>query len=263
MPFHRFDKLPRSVSNPLLAKDSQGATLDGRYMYFRHLHQTAGTGSELHYHPNELIIFPLVGRMNVVVGNDHRIVGPGTFVHIPPYAQHSTKATQDGRMEYLYIKDRTWSLLGFSAKDGTPGQASAAKLKTLRAKSPMIVNGLGNCFYNVLDRLDAPTASASRSVWHTGARLGFGLIELIPGACEKSSASAHEIFLYVLYGAVKATVAGRRTMLLPGDVIEIPQGTRYELAASGGQSARLAGTRSTLVLESQLPRGKPLTRCAL
>ena len=82
MPFHRFDELARSVSNPLLAKDSQGATVEGKHMYFRHLHQAAGTGSELHYHPNELVIFPLIGRMNVVVGKDHRIVGPGTFVHI-------------------------------------------------------------------------------------------------------------------------------------------------------------------------------------
>ena len=256
MPFHRFDRLARSVSNPLLAKDSQGATLDGRTMYFRHLHQAAGTGSELHYHPNELIIFPLVGRMNVVVGKDHRIVGPGTFVHIPPYARHSTKATQDSRMEYLYIKDRTWSLLGFSAKDGSPGQASARKLKTARAKSPMIVNGLGNCFYSVLDRLDAPVASASRSVWHEGARLGFGLIELIPGASEKSSASPHEVFLYVLHGTVRATVAAQRRNLKTGDVIEIPRGARYELEASGGQSARLVGTRSTTMLESQLPPDK-------
>jgi quercetin dioxygenase-like cupin family protein len=260
VPFHRFDRLARSVSNPLLAKDSQGATLDGRFMYFRHLHQAAGTGSELHYHPNELIIFPLVGRMNVVVGKDHRIVGPGTFVHIPPYARHSTKATQDGRMEYLYIKDRTWSLLGFSAKDGTPGQAAAAKLKTARAKSPMIVNGLGNCFYTVLDRLDAPAASASRSVWHEGTRLGFGLIELIPCAGEKSSSSPHEVFLYVLHGRVRAAVAGRRKLLKPGDVIEIPRGARYELAAAGGQAARLAGTRSTTRLESQLPRSKRAPR---
>lgn len=254
MPFHRFDRLARSVSNPLLAKDSQGATLEGRTMYFRHLQQAAGTGSELHYHPNELIIFPLIGRMNVVVGKDHRIVGPGTFVHIPPYARHSTKATQDGRMEYLYIKDRTWSLLGFSAKDGSPGQASAAKLKNRRAKSPMIIHGLGNCFYSVLDRLDAPDASASRSVWHDGARLSFGLIELIPGACEKSGTSPHEVFLYLLHGAIRATVAGRRKHLKPGDVVEIPRGARYELAASGGQSARLVGTRSTAALESQVPR---------
>ena len=256
MPFHRFDRLARSVSNPLLAKDSQGATLDGRYMYFRHLHQAAGTGSELHYHPNELIIFPLIGNMNVVVGKYQRIVGPGTFVHIPPYARHSTKATQDGRMEYLSIKDRTWSLLGFSAKDGSPGQAAATRLKTGRTKSPMIINGLGNCFYTVLDRLNAPPASASRSIWHSGTRMGFGLIELVPGASEKCSKSLHEVFLYLAHGTVRATVAGQRKNLKPGDVIEIPRGARYELEASGGRSARLVGTRSSAVLESQLPLGK-------
>lgn len=254
MPFHRFEKLARSVSNPLLAKDSQGATVEGRHMYFRHLHQAAGTGSELHYHPNELIIFPLVGRMNVVVGRDHRIVGPGTFVHIPAYARHSTRATQDGRMEYLYIKDKTWSLLGFSAKDGSPGQASAGKLSAKSRKSPMIFDGLGNCFYTVMERLDAPVASASRSNWHEGARLGFGFMELVSGACEKSVASPHETFLYVLKGAVRATVGKQNRNARAGDIIEIPKGERYELAVGKGNYARLIGTRSTYFLESQLQR---------
>ncbi len=254
MPFHRFERLVRSVTNPLLAKDSQGATVEGRHMYFRHLHQAAGTGSELHYHPNELIIFPLVGRMNVVVGKDHRIVGPGTFVHIPAYARHSTRATQDGRMEYLYIKDKTWSLLGFSAKDGSPGQESASKLPAKRAKSPMIIDGLGNCFYTVIDRLDAPVASASRSDWHEGARLGFGFIELVSGARKKAAASPHETFLYVLNGTLRATVGKQRRNLRAGDVIEIPRGARYELAVAKGKFARLIGTRSTYFLESQLQR---------
>lgn len=254
MPFHKFEGLARNVTNPLLANDSQGATIEGHYMYFRHLHQAAGTGSELHYHPNELIIFPLVGRMNAVVGNDHRIVGPGTFVHIPAYARHSTRATQDGRMEYLYIKDKTWSLLGFSAKDGSPGQESAGKLSAKRAKSPMIIEGLGNCFYTVIDRLDAPVVSASRSVWHEGARLGFGFVELISGACEKNVASPHEMFLYVLNGALRATVGRQRRNVRAGDVIEIPRGAPYELTVPKGKSARLVGTRSTHFLESQLHR---------
>lgn len=254
MPFHRFEKLPRSVSNPLLAKDSQGATVEGRHMYFRHLQQAAGTGSELHYHPNELIIFPLVGRMDVVVSRDHRIVGPGTFVHIPAYARHSTRASHDGRMEYLYIKDKTWSLLGFSAKDGSPGQASASKQSGTSRKSPMITNGLGNCFYPVIERLDAPVSSASRSNWHEGARLGFGFMELVSGAREASAASLHETFLYVLKGSLRATVGEERRNVGPGDIIEIPKGERYELAAGEGEYARLIGTRSTHFLESQLQR---------
>lgn len=252
MPFHRFEGLARTVSNPLLAKDSQGALVEGRYQYFRHLQQAAGTGSELHYHPNELIIFPLVGRMNVVVGNDHRIVGPGTFVHIPAYARHATRATQDARMDYLYIKDKTWSLLGFSAKDGSPGQESAKKPSAKPGKSPMIVDGLGDCYYEVIEGLNAPVASASRSVWHEGARLGFGFMELISGACESSNESRHETFLYVLSGVLRATVGTQRRNLKAGDVIEIPRGARYELAVPKGKSARLVGTRSTHFLESQV-----------
>ena len=254
MSFHRFERLARSVTNPLLAKDSQGATVEGRYLYFRHLHQATGTGSELHYHPNELIIFPLVGRMNVVVGTDHRIVGPGTFVHIPAYARHATRATEDGPMEYLYIKDKTAPLIGYSARDGAPGNAAAGMRSKTTVKSPMLISGLGNCFYPLLDALDAPVASASRSLWQEGPRLGFGCTELLAGAGEKCKASAHETFLYVLSGAMRATVGGQRRNVRPGDVIEIPLGASYEFSVPRGKSVRLVGTRSTRFLETQLPQ---------
>ena len=162
-------------------------------------------------------------------------------------------------MEYLYIKDKTWSLLGFSAKDGSPGQESASKALSKRSKSPMIVEGLGNCFYPVIDRLEAPAASATRCVWQEGARLGFGFIELISGTCDKHAASPHEMVLYVLNGTAHATVGRQQRKVKAGDVIEIPRGARYELAVPKGKSARLVGTRSTSFLEAQLQPGKRAT----
>ena len=67
-------------------------------MYFCLIHKAAGTGSELHYHPNELLIFPVRGKINAIVGRDRRIVSAGTFVHAPAYARHSMKATEDGTL---------------------------------------------------------------------------------------------------------------------------------------------------------------------
>ncbi|MCC7080155.1 MAG: cupin domain-containing protein [Burkholderiales bacterium] len=104
MPFYRFEQFQSRLLTPHLSSGA-APVIEGRYMSFCLLHKEAGTGSELHYHPNELLIFPIRGKINAIVGTDRRIVAPGTFVHCPAYARHSMKAAEDGPVDYLYIKD--------------------------------------------------------------------------------------------------------------------------------------------------------------
>ncbi len=103
MPFHRFENFESNFLTPHLSS-GKAPVIEGSYMYFCLLHKSADTGSELHYHPNELLIFPVRGKINAIVGKDRRIVPAGTFVHAPAYARHSMKATEDGDCQYLYIK---------------------------------------------------------------------------------------------------------------------------------------------------------------
>ena len=63
MPFHRFEDIESRYLTPHLSTGT-APVIDGKYMYFCLLHKEAGTGSELHYHPNELLIFPVKGRIN-------------------------------------------------------------------------------------------------------------------------------------------------------------------------------------------------------
>jgi mannose-6-phosphate isomerase-like protein (cupin superfamily) len=118
----------------------------------------------------------------------------------------------------------------------------------------MIIDGLGVCFYPVLESLSAPPASACRKVWHDGARLGFGFVELLQGACDASDASPHEQFLYVVRGTAQVTVGSERRRVRVGDVIEIPIGAKYQITVSRRQSICFAATRSTHALEAQLRR---------
>ena len=92
MSFHRFEDFESRYLTPHLSSGT-APVIEGKYMYFCLLHKDAGTGSELHYHPNELLIFPVRGKINAIVGKDRRIVSPGTFVHAPAYARHSMRAT--------------------------------------------------------------------------------------------------------------------------------------------------------------------------
>jgi quercetin dioxygenase-like cupin family protein len=265
MPFYRLDELKSHHLNPHLSS-AEGPLVEGQYMYFRINIKRAGTGSELHYHPNELMTFPIVGKINCVVGKDRRIVPPGTFVHIPSCARHSLKATEDGEVRYLYVKDRTWSMIGAAADEPLPDKAPSAieVQKAIAAgrhpgqkkdpeKSQAIVEGLGNCFYPMLESLDEPPASAHSERWVTGKFVSFGLIESPEGEETAEKSSPHEQFGYVLRGELEAEVDGKKQRVRPGDLLHVPRGGSCRWTVKG-QAARYALFRSTSALEAEVDR---------
>lgn len=264
MPFHRFEGLKSYRFNPHLST-AEGPVIEGEFMYFRLVTKRAGTGSELHYHPNELMAFPLEGKINCLVGAERRIVPPGTFVHIPPYARHGFKATEDGDLHYLYIKDRTWTLIGAAADEALPGKAlSANKVadavkagkypgkKKEPEKSRAIIEGLGNCYYPMIDSLDAPPASGHCERWVEGTHIAFGFVESPSGHVAEEKRSLHEIFLYVIRGAMEADVGGEKRRVTAGDVIQVPRGAAYRWTVRKGEAARYAAVRSLPRLEAAI-----------
>lgn len=123
MGFYRFESLKSHHLNPHLST-TQGPVIEGQYMYFRRVTKQGGTRSKPHYHPNEFMAFLLEGRTHAVLGKGRRVVGPGTLVHIPSNARHSFLAIED--IKYLYVKDRTWTLIGAAANEALPEQAMSA-----------------------------------------------------------------------------------------------------------------------------------------
>ncbi|MFO0255819.1 MAG: cupin domain-containing protein [Betaproteobacteria bacterium] len=266
MPFFRLHEMKRHHLNPHLSS-GEGPVIEGQYMYFRINIKRAGTGSEMHYHPNELMTFPITGKINCVVGQDRQIVPPGTFVHVPSCARHSFRATEDGEVQYLYIKDRTWTLIGSAADESLPDEAPSATqvAKALKEgkwpgqekapqKSQAIIEGLGRCFYPMIDSLDAPPASAHWEQWVEGAKLAFGLIESPAGYGRESGASPHEIFIYVIRGALDAEVDGEKKRVSSGDLIHMPKGKPWCWNVAGKENARYAMVRSTPALEAEIER---------
>jgi quercetin dioxygenase-like cupin family protein len=262
MPFYRFEGMKSYRFNPHLST-ADGPVIEGEYLYFRMVTKRAGTGAELHYHPNELMAFPLRGKANCVVGAERRIVAPGTFIHFPPYARHGLKATEDGDLQYLYIKDRTWTLIGAAADEALPGKARSAVAvqKDLKAgkypggkkspeKSEAIVEGLGECYYPMIESLDAPPASGHCERWVEGTNIAFGFVESPPGHVGEEKRAAHERFVYVIAGALDAQVGGKKQKVGGGDVIHVPLGMAYRWTVAKGGVARYAAVRSTSRLEA-------------
>lgn len=268
MPFHRFEDIESRYLTPHLST-GKAPVIEGRYMYFCLLHKEAGTGSELHYHPNELLIFPVRGKINAVVGKDRRIVPPGTFVHAPAYARHSMRATEDAPVQYLYIKDKTWTVVGLAEKEGVPDKALTVeevnrrykvgerdKHKANAGKSQAVVEGLDVCYYPIIESLDAPRRSARHVDWIEGERLAFGFFE-VPGSYEEPQAKAqHEMFFYVLSGELEANVDRRIKTIGAGDIVEVGRGSDYRLQVIS-PFARYVMVCSTPYLENRIDNMSP------
>lgn len=267
MPFYRFEDFASNYLTPHLST-GKAPVIDGRYMYFCLLHKNAGTGSELHYHPNELLIFPVRGKINAIVGKDRRVVKPGTFVHAPAYARHSMKATEDGNLQYLYIKDKTWTVVGLAEDEAVPDQAMTVaevnskykvgdrdKHQKTQGVSQAIIEGLPVCFHPILDSLDAPPRSGRCVNWIEGERLAFGLFEVPAGYAEPEAISAREMFIYVLSGKIDAQTGNDKKTISTGDIVCVPRGERYRLQVRG--HARYAMVCSTPYLEDRIDNMTP------
>ena len=54
-----------------------------------------GEGPPPHFHPNEeQFILMLEGRMNMLLGEETRVIGPGDLVHIPRNTRHGIKVVE-------------------------------------------------------------------------------------------------------------------------------------------------------------------------
>ncbi len=263
MPFYRFEDFESNYLTPHLST-GKAPMIEGKYMYFCLLHKNAGTGSELHYHPNELLIFPIRGKINGIVGRDRRIVGPGTFVHAPAFARHSMRATEDAPCQYLYIKDKTWTVVGLAEDEAVPEQAMTVaevnkkysvgdrdKHQKTQGKSQVVIDGLHDCFYPIVDSLDAPQSSTRRVNWIEGQRLAFGYFEVPSGYDEPQMTAQHEMFVYVLGGKLSAQAGSDRKTAVAGDIIHIPRGDSYRLQTQSPY-ARYALVCSTPYLENKI-----------
>jgi len=267
--FHRFEDIESHYLTPHLST-GKAPVIDGQYMYFCLLHKNAGTGSELHYHPNELLIFPLRGKINAIVGKDRRIVSPGTFVHAPAYARHSMRATEDGHCQYLYIKDKTWTVVGLAEDEAVPEKAMTVeevnrrykvgerdKHKGASGKSQAVVDGLDICFYPIIESLDAPRRSARHVDWVEGERLAFGFFEVPGGYDEPQATAQREMFVYTLNVRLEAKSGDQTKTVGTGDIVYIPRGSAYRLQVQS-PFARYVLVCSTPYLEQRIDSMSPV-----
>ena len=268
MPFYRFDEMEGQYLTPRLST-AHGPIIEGKTIYFCLNCKKPGEGSVIHYHPNELFIFPTVGKINSLVGTDRRIVSPGTFIHIPPSGQHQMTATEDGPLNYLYIKDKTWTVVGLSVEEALPEHATSleeataefkkagwsvgqGEIKKDSGKASVRVEGLGDCYYPIINALDAPPSSGDRNYIFEGERMVFGFTEIVNAYHKPLQESIHEEFIYVLYGSLHAEVDEEREEVSAGGIIHIPIGSHYRFSTDIMKNVRFVSVSSTSKLEADI-----------
>ena len=66
-------------------------------MTFEHYVFEAGSSIHEHSHPNEEVWQVIEGRVEVTIGHDSHVAGPGFVAIVPPNTPHSVKAISDGK----------------------------------------------------------------------------------------------------------------------------------------------------------------------
>lgn len=94
-----------------------GSLVEGERMQIALVHKEKGTGSRLHYHPNEQFNYILKGAFRARVEDKEKILHPGDLMHIPANTHHYLVAVSDGGGDYYVIKDMSWGIAG-DAVDG-------------------------------------------------------------------------------------------------------------------------------------------------
>jgi quercetin dioxygenase-like cupin family protein len=89
-----------------------GSCVEGERMIVALMRMPAGTGAELHSHPNEQWIYVLEGTMRGVIGEAPIEAEAGTALYIPSETLHSLKATAERDVMFFTVKDASHSLHG-------------------------------------------------------------------------------------------------------------------------------------------------------
>jgi quercetin dioxygenase-like cupin family protein len=75
----------------------KGRYFDSNSMTFGHYVFDAGASIHAHSHPNEEVWNILEGQLEVTIGGDTRVAGPGCVAIVPPNTSHCVKAISAGR----------------------------------------------------------------------------------------------------------------------------------------------------------------------
>jgi quercetin dioxygenase-like cupin family protein len=101
---------------------AEGPVVEGERMQCALVTKKRGTGSHMHFHPNEQWNYIVKGTLRVKIGDQpERLCGPGTLLYFPAKMPHATVATQDEDVVFFAVKDMSHGIIGMPADGQAKG----------------------------------------------------------------------------------------------------------------------------------------------
>ena len=102
MPFYTLETMKKSLGEADSAIEMFSTM--GEFMKIAFVVQADAVGPPLHDHPNEeQFNLVLEGEMHVILGDEERVVGPGTIIHVPRNTPHRSRSV-NGTAKFLLVK---------------------------------------------------------------------------------------------------------------------------------------------------------------
>jgi quercetin dioxygenase-like cupin family protein len=102
MPFYTSSEMVRSQGEANASIEV--CSVAGEFMKVAIITELEGEGPPLHEHPNEeQFSFVLEGELHFILGDEDRVVGPGTLVHIPRNTPHRSRPV-NGPATFFTVK---------------------------------------------------------------------------------------------------------------------------------------------------------------
>ena len=102
MPFYTISDMQHSKGEANSSIDVH--SIVGEFMKAAIMTEPEGEGPPLHEHPNEeQFTLILEGQMHFILGDEDRIVGPGTLVHVPRNTRHRSRPV-NGPCTFFAVK---------------------------------------------------------------------------------------------------------------------------------------------------------------
>ena len=91
------------------------SSVEGDRMIVALMRMPAGTGAELHSHPNEQWIYVLEGTFRATIDGKEIEAKAGSLLYVPANIIHGGRATPDADVVFFTVKDASHSLHGIKA----------------------------------------------------------------------------------------------------------------------------------------------------
>lgn len=97
---------------------AHGPVVEGDRLIAALMRLPAGTGGDLHTHPNEQFSYVLEGTNHSVVDGERAAVAPGMLRYVPPDTEHAGHAGDDADVVSFIVKDRRHHIGGTPVDSG-------------------------------------------------------------------------------------------------------------------------------------------------